>query len=121
MSLTIGNILTMRMLTAGKKFCIKHDTFIGWRQTLKKDLAERSIVPMEKITDIASCMDNVQQKMALLTIEIRETKAEVAYPRKENADLRVLVEEMHSFLIGKKVEGIQVRNEGPENPKEHQQ
>eukprot|EP00957_Ditylum_brightwellii_P077986 5927908-Ditylum_brightwellii.AAC.1 len=28
---------------------------------------------------------------------------------------------MHLFLIGKKVKGIQVRNEGPENAKEHQQ
>eukprot|EP00957_Ditylum_brightwellii_P016678 1253999-Ditylum_brightwellii.AAC.1 len=84
-------------------------------------MAEKSIVPMEKCTDIASCMENVQEKIASLTSEIRETKAEIAYLRKENEDLRVLVEEMHLFLIGKKVEGIQNRNEGPENAKEHQE
>eukprot|EP00957_Ditylum_brightwellii_P034635 2626292-Ditylum_brightwellii.AAC.1 len=28
---------------------------------------------------------------------------------------------MHLFLIGKKVEDIQHRNEGPENAKEHQE
>eukprot|EP00957_Ditylum_brightwellii_P191282 14564558-Ditylum_brightwellii.AAC.2 len=59
--------------------------------------------------------------MASLTSEIRETKSEVAYLRKENADLRVLVEEIHLFLIVNNVEGIQVRNEVPENTKEYQQ
>eukprot|EP00957_Ditylum_brightwellii_P124062 9457317-Ditylum_brightwellii.AAC.1 len=78
----------MQMLTVGKKFRINHSTLIGWSQTLKKDLAERSIVPMEKFTGIESCMENVQEKIASLTSEIRETKAEVAYLRKENADLR---------------------------------
>eukprot|EP00957_Ditylum_brightwellii_P192292 14638081-Ditylum_brightwellii.AAC.1 len=93
MPTTTGNILTMQMLTVGKKFCIMHSTLIGWSQTLKEDLAERSIVPMEKFTDIASGMKNVQEEMASLTSEIRETK----------------------------VEGIQNRNEGPENSKEHRQ
>eukprot|EP00957_Ditylum_brightwellii_P181244 13806227-Ditylum_brightwellii.AAC.1 len=78
----------MQLLTGGKKFHINHSTLIGWSRMLKKDLAERSIVPMEKFTDIASCMVNFQEKIAALTSEIRETKAEVAYLRKENADLR---------------------------------
>eukprot|EP00957_Ditylum_brightwellii_P004249 323224-Ditylum_brightwellii.AAC.1 len=78
----------MQMLTVRNKFRINHSTLIGWSQTLKKDLAERSILPMEKFTDITSCMEIVQEKMASLTNEIRETNAEVAYLRKENADLR---------------------------------
>eukprot|EP00957_Ditylum_brightwellii_P042601 3226034-Ditylum_brightwellii.AAC.1 len=60
-------------------------------------------------------MENIQKQMASLAAEVRETKAEVAYLLKENAELRVLIEEMHVFMIGKKMEGIQISNQSSEN------
>ena len=105
-----NNVVTQRMLTVGNKFLLKHDTFLAWSRLLRKDLSERSIVPMEKFTDIACCMENIQKQMASLATEVRETKAEVAYLRKENAELRVLIEEMHALMIGKKMEGLHISN-----------
>eukprot|EP00957_Ditylum_brightwellii_P133026 10143520-Ditylum_brightwellii.AAC.1 len=52
--------------------------------------------------------------MASLATEVRETKAEVEYLHKENAELRVLIEQMNVFMIGKKMEGIQISNQGSE-------
>eukprot|EP00957_Ditylum_brightwellii_P025744 1947771-Ditylum_brightwellii.AAC.1 len=76
---------------------------------------------MEKFTDIACCLGNIQMQMASLSTEIRETKAEVAYLRKENAELKILIEEMHAFMIGKMMEGIQISNQRSENAEESQE
>eukprot|EP00957_Ditylum_brightwellii_P057497 4359237-Ditylum_brightwellii.AAC.1 len=74
-----NNVVTLWMLTVGKKFLLKHDMLIARSQLLRKDLFERSIVPMEKFTDIACCMEIIQKQMTSLATEVRETKAEVAY------------------------------------------
>eukprot|EP00957_Ditylum_brightwellii_P098108 7474582-Ditylum_brightwellii.AAC.1 len=66
---------------------------------------------MEKFTDKACCMEIIQKQMASLATEVRATKAEVVYLHKENAELRVLIEETHAFMIGKKMEGIKISNQ----------
>eukprot|EP00957_Ditylum_brightwellii_P000251 19639-Ditylum_brightwellii.AAC.1 len=70
---------------------------------------------MEKFTNIASCMENMQQQMVFLTTEMRETEAEVAYLCKENAKQKVLIEEMYAAFVGKKIKGIKTAKEGAQS------
>ena len=94
------NTITKRMLSIGRKFDISLKVLKNWAKIVQEDLLDRNMSNTRSLGDVKQSVDDINNKLIRVLEELKETKNMNTALKEEVHDMKKMISEMHSVIVG---------------------